>query len=180
MAQLTRIFWISAIIAGAGALLAGGGVTAPGQGPSPEKAALEAHAAAVHAFARAQEVLTVKPSDPAASRPQALRLEPPPEGILELPSPFPAHEYLLQPTGWQRVSGSRRLTVYAGALGTERDRGVLLVVTTAADDRTVAAYPAPFRNGALRLVAAKGDVLAFRDETGATLSFDVSARRYGP
>ncbi len=183
MAQLTRLVWISAVIAGAGALLAGGGVTAPGQGLPAEKAALEAHAAAVQAFARAQEVLTVKPADPAAARPRALRPEPSPEGIVELPSPFPAREYLLQPTGWQQIAGSRRLTVYAGALGTERDRGVLLVVTTAlpaADERTVASYPAPSRNGSLQLVAARGDVLALRDETGRTVSFDVSARRYDP
>jgi len=175
-----RLFWISAVIAGAGTLLAGGGGTAPGQGPFAEKAALEAHAAAVQAFARAQGFLTAKPTDPAAVRPRALRPEPSPEGIVELPSPFPAHEYLLQPTGWQQGTGSRRLTVYPGALGTERDRGVLLVVTTTADERDVESYPAPFRNGALQLVAATGDVLTLRDETGRTLSFDVSARRFMP
>jgi hypothetical protein len=183
VAQLRRLFGISAIIAGAAALLAGGGVTAPGQGLLAEKAALEAHAAAVQAFARAREALAVKPADPAAARPPALRPEPSPEGLVELPSPFPTREYLLEPTGWQRIAGSRRLTVYAGALGADRARGVLLVVTTAlpsADERIVAPYPAPSRNGSLQLVAARGDVLVLRDESGGTLSFDVSARRYMP
>src|SRR5207302_7589222 len=106
-------------------------------------------------------------------RPAPLPPERVPTGLLELPSPFPAQQYLLGATGWQQDAGGDRLTVYVGALGSDRRQGVLVVVTTSAamDERTVEIYRAPVRGGSLRLVAAQDGVLVLRDEGGRELSF---------
>ena len=63
-----------------------------------------------------------------ASEPRVTPVKPtlgqPPTGLIELPSPFPAREYLLGPIGWQELTDGGRLTVYAGALGSDRSHCV--------------------------------------------------------
>jgi hypothetical protein len=181
VAQLRRGLGIAAALLCSAATIAGGAATATDPGASTEKTALAQRTAAVRQAARAQEAAHPKPVDPAVTRPRSVPDGPPPTGLVELPSPFAAREYVLGAIGWQSVSGDRRLTAYAGRLGDEEAQGVIVIVTTSipANERQAAdVYPAPANGGALRIVGARRGMLLLRDERGETLSFDVSARRF--
>jgi hypothetical protein len=162
-------------------LLVSGGASTAGPGLPPEKEALEQHAALVQALGKAQAALVPKPNDPAAKRLAPHPAERPPSGLVELPSPFPAREYLLAATGWQELMGDRRLTVYAGSLATDRRQGILVAATTGpgADERIVAVYPESTKNGPVEIVAARGRTLTLRDSAGETSTFDLTTRRFG-
>jgi type IV secretory pathway VirB10-like protein len=183
VAQLRRLAGIALAAAALTALPAGAASTAGAPSVSPEKSALEDHVQQVEAAGRAREAFAPKPVDPSLARPAPAAPGPPPTGVVELPSPFPTREYVLGATGWQQLASGRRLTVYAGASGTDHALGVVVVVTTeaATENRTVATYPASGSRGPLTLVGARGDVVLLRDADARPVAFDVSTRRYsGP
>jgi hypothetical protein len=135
-----------------------------------------------------------KPRDPVSRRPVAEPPAPPPSGLVELPSPFPASRFLLDPIGWQDVGAADRVTAYAGSLGTDHEQGVVVVVRaslpkrhdvpdlereTDPDDRyEYRSYATPAKAGPVRISAARGYRLTLRAADGTELVFDVAARRY--
>lgn len=179
MAKLTPLLSLAGAAAAA-AFLAGSGSTAAPQPTAPEKAALEQHATDVQAAARARAAFATKPADPALERPAPQVPGRPPTGLVELPSPFPAGEYLLGATAWQELSGDARVSVYAGEVE-PAGSAVVLVVATDRDSgaaRTVSAYTAPGAAGPLDLVTTDGHLLKLRDAAGRTVAFDLATRRF--
>jgi hypothetical protein len=183
------------------AAIALGPAVAAGDAPAPEdrglpseKASLEQHAAQVQAEARASAAARGKPDDPLAHRPPAQSNGRPPTGVLELSSPFRPDQYLLGSVGWQSVDQGERTTLYAGSLGSDHSQGVVLVTTASlppasrapnlrdeldgSESFVTKAFVAPSRRGSLEVRSARGDRVLLASPDGATVVFDVSARRF--
>jgi hypothetical protein len=175
--------------AGAGALLAAAAVAVAGAGIearsrearlTPAKAALVAHEERVQAQARREAVGGAKPANPRSLRPRAEPASPPSEGLKELSAPFAPSEYVLDAPGWQDVGVDGITTVFAGAVGSDHERGVVVVMrsTAAGEPVSARAYPAPARSGSLAIAGVRGSALMLRARSGQMLLFDVATGSY--
>ncbi len=177
------------VLGGAGALLSAAAVAVAAAGIdarsrearlTPAKAALVAHEQRVQAQARREAVGRAKPANPRSLRPRAEPASAPSEGLKELSAPFAPSEYVLDKRGWQDVGAHGITTAFAGAVGRDHERGVVVVMrSTAAGEPTSArAYPAPARSGSLVIAGARGSLLTLRVRPGRTLLFDVATGSY--
>jgi hypothetical protein len=147
---------------------------------APAKAALVAHEEQVQAQARRAAAGRPKPANPRSLRPRSEPAPPPSEGLKELPAPFSPSDYVLDARGWQDVAVDGITTAFAGALGSDRHRGVVVVMrsTEAGEPVSARAYAAPARSGSLTIAAARGSALTLRARSGSTFVFDVATGSY--
>ncbi len=169
------------LLAVAAAVGVGGSAASREGGLPPEKAALLAHEQQVQDEARAHARGRAKPANPAERRPDSAHGSLPTDGIKELSAPFRANEFLLDSRGWQQADAGGITTAFAGALGSYRREGVVVVMRSTADGEPLSAraFAAPGRSGALTILAARGPVLTLRSASGSRLVFDVARRKYG-
>jgi hypothetical protein len=95
-------------------------------------------------------------------------------------APFPESAYRIV-NQWQDVIGGRHVNVYAGRLGSDARRGVVLVQHTAiraASPGPATASIAPGESGTLRITRARGTVLELRSSRGGSYAFDVGRGRF--
>lgn len=125
------------------------------------------------------------PPNPAGQPPPELATPPDPEwqtGIIEgHAAPFSGSVFQLE-NQWQQVLGERHVNVYAGALGEDRQQGVVIVQTTHVADLAHPSNPvfvrSPARTGALRIVEERGALLTLRALDGSTYTFDVASASF--
>jgi hypothetical protein len=121
-----------------------------------------------------------KPANPRSLRPRAEPASPPSEGLKELSAPFAPSGYVLDERGWQEVGVDGITAAFAGAVGSDHERGVAVVMrsTAAGEPVSARAYPAPARSGSLVIAGAHGSLLTLRARSGRTLLFDVATGSY--
>ena len=149
--------------------------------PAPSgKGALVVHEQRVQAQARREAAGRAKPVNPRSLRPRSEAAPPPSQGLKELSAPFAPSEYVLDERGWQDVAVDGITTAFAGAVGSDHKRGVVVVMrsTAAGEPASVRAYPAPARSGSLAIGAARGSTLTLRTASGGTVAFDVATGSY--
>ena len=163
----TRRGWIvaCAFAAAAGALpLAVGAVRKPKPSRAPVPAAKRAEFTRVAAAAgRARKrIAIVRAAEPRWR-----------SGVIDSGrAPFPESAFVIS-NQWQRLVGSRHVNVYAGALGADPRRGVLVVVATPGRTHV---YRTAGRSGALRITGASGTTVRAADARSSYM-FDASRPR---
>jgi hypothetical protein len=131
---------------------------------------------------------------PVNKRPRWVTIARPPEGLLDVTTPFPSAFYLLEAKGWQDWHGGWVTVVYAGAFTQDRPQGIVIVERspyplrrliwssvnhTETTDRTRAVlYRTPVRAGSVRIVSVRGEVLSLVSKRGRRMTFDLRERRF--
>jgi hypothetical protein len=97
-------------------------------------------------------------------------------GIIEYPSsPFPSAEYIIT-NGWQELIDENYVTVFAGALTSNRKQGVLIVEMES--PFRFRQYITPDQSGEIKISSAKGFRLVLVSSNNKTYYFDVPAQRF--
>lgn len=127
---------------------------------------------------QALENAAPKPEDPCAQRPtpEPTRSVPRLAGIYSVVDAPINPEEFTPVSQWQGEWAGLWVRVYAGSRTYDPQQGEIWVLVDHTAD--FGSYPAPTPGGALTITAADGLVLTLRDESGATLYFDVASRSY--
>lgn len=152
---------------------AAGAVMATAQERSEKQMIEERQAVAVAQAPRATK-------DPVGLRPSATPDSEWPSGIFEgRQPPFPS-SYVRISNHWQSLLDGVYVQVYAGALTSDPDQGLVITVRTSRQGAPLGNQTvfAPRRGGALRIDSAVGSELRLISAAGDTYTFDARAARY--
>jgi hypothetical protein len=172
------------------ALAEGSQSGSPWASGAPEKRAVEAEDAQRHqqlsdvaSSPEASAAVVASKEADAARMSQVLGADsseqPWPTGIFadgEAPAPG---SVFLGTSRWVGVIDGHTVAVYAGSAGEDPSLGRVLVATAGPDMDLASSYSVDLPGaGALRVIAAKGNLLVTRDSKGANHTFDVAAGRF--
>jgi hypothetical protein len=97
-------------------------------------------------------------------------------GIIEHPSvPFSSTDFLIE-NAWQELIGKNYVLIFAGALTSDPQQGVLLVLTDS-PHQTLQIWT-PEKRGSVRIVEVKNLQLGLISQSGDLLYFDVPGRKF--